>query len=339
MRSLDFRQAVEEVRGKLIALLGTNSVNTLLGVAGYVASGKSKFSQKLQVDATAILRKEVIYLPFDLWINRESLDSLTYAGRFLLDDFKRAVECIRNGEQFLIPRYDIVKMVGTQRAADQLTTQQVWWNGKSFVRSSQNFGIQALRGSIGLYVEVESGYTYSLFPATSGKVFLIDGTLVFYSPANNHYHLKVFVQAVWPLRVARMIRRFNRREIFGATAQSMADYVGFLVKEARSCADEEILQQVDDSVVLLESKPETLSNYLDLAYLCECIENSCLPQWVTLAETEEVMQSFLDSIRSEHDPERIDLFRQELIALIESKHFLAIANIEQILSELAQVIL
>jgi len=98
-------------------------------------------------------------------------------------------------------------------------------------------------------------------------------------------------------------------------------------------------QQVDDSVVLLESTPETLSNYLDLAYLHECIENSRLPQWVTPAETEEAMQSFLDSIRSEHDPERLDLFRQELIALTESKHLLAITNIDQLLSELARVIL
>lgn len=339
MKSLGFRQALEKIRDNLIALANTDSVNTLLGMTGYVASGKSWFSKKLQTDATAILRKEVIYLPFDLWINREGLNSLTYAGRFLLDDFAQAIKCIRNGEQFLVPRYDIIKRVGTQRAADQLATQQVMWNKKVFVRSSQDFNSQVLPGSIGLYVEVKSGYLYSLFPAISGKAFLIDGTLIFPPQATNHYHLKVFIQASWPLRVARMIRRFNRKEVFGATSQSVVDYVGFLVEEARLCADQEIWQQVDDSIVLVKSMPETLSNYLDLAYLREYIESSRLPHWVTLAETEETMQSFLDSIRSEHDPERLNLFRQELIALIESKHLLAVANVDQILSELARVIL
>ncbi len=109
MKALSLGQATKEIHGKLVALVDVDSVNTLLGVAGYVASGKSRFSQKLQSDVTAILRKEAIHFPFDLWINKESVNPLTYAKRFLLDDFVRTVECICNGEQFFVPRYDIVK--------------------------------------------------------------------------------------------------------------------------------------------------------------------------------------------------------------------------------------
>lgn len=117
------------------------------------------------------------------------------------------------------------------------------------------------------------------------------------------------------------------------------EYAGHLVEQAKSCADREIQQQVDDSVVLLENTPETLSNYLDLAYLHECIESFQLPHWVTPAETKKTMQSFLDSIRNENDPKRLELFKQELNALMESKHLLTITNINQLLSELARIIL
>ena len=76
-----------------------------------------------------------------------------------------------------------------------------------------------------------------------------------------------------------------------------------------------------------------------LSYLRECVEYSRLPQWVTLSETDAAMEHFMDSLRNEHDPERLTLLRQELIALIESKHLLVVTNAGRVLSDLAQVIL
>lgn len=340
MKTLEPKEALENIRKKLLSLQeSADTKNILIGISGYVASGKSRLSQKLQVDARSILQREIIHLPFDLWINSVGLSSATYEGRFLLEDFTRAISSARNGEHFFVPRYDLVKKLDKLSLPEQTGTHHIAWGRKIFVKYSENISSPALHGSNGLYKETTSGYLYSYFPSVQGKIFLADGTLIYPKGTDHLYHLKIFVQATWPVRVARMIRRFNRKEVFGSTAQAMSDYVGFLVQEARSCADTEIRQQLMDDMILVESAPETISNYLDLAYLSEHADDKDISGWITQEETQHAMQLFRDSLEKEHHPERLEQFRHELLSLMEFKHMLSLNNADQLLSELANILL
>lgn len=337
MKSLPFRQALEGIREQLNMLARiTPEGNILLGVGGYVASGKSRIYRILFPDIETLLRRPVIYLPFDLWINQAKLlSSVDYAGRFLLEDLIGALKSMRAGERFLVPRYDIIKTAGTQKVENQVSVQQILWNNKSFVRCSGHFQAQTLFGSTDLYIEVQSGYVYSLFQAVSNFTFVVDGTLIFPETTAALYDYKIFVQASWPLRVARMIRRFNRKEVFGTTSKTMHEYVGFLIEEAKACADEEIYRQIKDDVFIVESLPDTLSNYFDLAYLRWYVQQPESLQWVTVEDVDSAMQAYIQSLRDEHDTKTIESQRQELLALMESKHLIALHDVDKLLAELA----
>ena len=337
MQSLDIRRAGQIINKKLRLIVQKNpDGNVLLGVAGCVASGKSRLSQKVRHDASSILKRELFYLPFDLWINAKGLHSSTYAGRFFLDDFICAIQCISARKYFLIPRYDLTKK-------DKLnfvmkTKQQIVWNNKQFFGCLCEADITPPPGTIGLFVEKKTGNLYSLFPAVSKKTFLVDGTLIFPKEAIDKFDISIFVQADWPLRISRMIRRFNRKEVFGLTTQSMAEYVGFLVDEAKMCADAEIFEQLSDEMILVESVPETLSNYLDLRFFYAQLRQHSIPAWVTTEDVETSVQSFLNNIKKEKNMRHRELLRRELTNLIESKHLLALDGTDQILSELTHII-
>mgnify|MGYP001562903997 FL=1 len=110
MQPLNIQHARKIINKKLLSIARKNlDSNVLIGVAGCVASGKSRLSQNVRSMASTIFKKEPLYLPFDLWINIKGLQSPTYADRFFLDDFIYAVQCIAAGEQFFIPRYDLIK--------------------------------------------------------------------------------------------------------------------------------------------------------------------------------------------------------------------------------------
>lgn len=333
-------QAMEKIYEKLHAVHNTASgkENILLGVSGCVASGKSRFSSKFLNDIEAIFGRNTIYLPFDLWINGLGSKSTSYAGRFLLDDFIHGIRCIRKAEAFMVPRHDIVKKHGKQRAIDQYSLQQLVWNRKGFVKCLIDFDDQKLSGSEGLYVDMESGHVYSFFPSARRMTYLIDGTLIFPTETANDYHCKIFVEASWPLRVARMIRRFNRKETFGSSTQLMHEYITFLVDEAKSCADKEIYRQLAKDMVVIQSLPETLSNYLDLVYLRERVKTSDTTHWVGIEEAETARKEFLDYLRNERNPKILKQLREELSALIESKHLLMLSNVDDILAELVSII-
>ena len=337
MQPLDIRRAGQIIKRKLRLIAQKNpNGNILLGVAGCVASGKSRLSQRLHRDASTILRRDLFYLPFDLWINTKGLHSRTYAGRFFIDDFAHAIQCIATGKQFFIPRFDLVK--NGKRIAATNTKQKIIWNNKQFFSCLCTSDIAPPLGTIGLFVEVETGHFYSLFPAVSKKIFLVDGTLIFLPQVIKKFDIKIFIQADWPLRISRMIRRFNRKEVFGLTTQTMPEYVGFLVEEARACADNEISEQIDNEMVLVESAPETLSNYLDLRFFYTQLRENNVPFWVTHDEVEKSIKLFMDSIKKEKNIHHLKLLRQELVNLVESKHLLALNGIDQILSDLIQII-
>ena len=339
MPAFSFRDALTHIHLELKEIK-TKKVggNILLAVTGYVASGKSRFCSLLRSDAEVLLRNPPIYLPFDLWINAGKREATQYAERFFLADLIEAVRCIRDGTRFLVPRYDIIKTIGRMEDASRLSTQELLWNSRPFLRYGAGIDALSLPGADGLYIDPSNGYFYSLFPATTGACFLLDGTLVVPQEAKNHYDLRVFVRAPWSMRVARMVRRFNRKEVFGATKKTMHEYVGFLVTEARECADAEIQMQLDDDIIVVESVPDTLSNYLDLAYLRWITEQDDAPDWVDRQEVEATMHMCLKNLQEVYDATTIAGYRQELIALMESKHLLALPDADRFLSELASIV-
>lgn len=340
MRPLSPGDALTQIHRELKTLtMKRRSGNILLAVTGYVASGKSRFCSALRSDAEVLLQNPLIYLPFDLWINMGRREAARYAERFFLADLIEAVQCIRNGRRFLVPRYDdVIKTVGRMEDASRLSTQELLWNKRPFLRYGARVDVPSIRGATDLYIDPSNGYLYSLFPATTGACFLLDGTLVVPQEVRDLYDVKVFVQAPWPMRVARMIRRFNRKEVFGATKKTMRDYVGFLVAEARECADAEIRMQLDDDIMVVESVPNTLSNYLDLAYLRWLTEQDDAPDWVNQQEVETMMHVYLKNLQEMHDAATIARYQQELIALMESKHLLVLQDADQLLAELSSII-
>lgn len=118
----------------------------------------------------------------------------------------------------------------------------------------------------------------------------------------------------------------------------MRDYVGFLVAEARECADVEIQMQLDDDIMVVESVPDTLSNYLDLAYLRWLMDQDGTPDWVDRQEVETTMHMYLKDLQEIHDAATIARYQQELIALMESKHLLVLPDTDQLLAELSSII-
>ncbi|MBI5117171.1 hypothetical protein HZA56_11910 [Candidatus Poribacteria bacterium] len=339
MRLLFLRDALREVQLRLKPLQGRlKEDNLLLGVTGYVASGKSHFCTFLRADVEVILNTTIIYLPLDLWINKGMREARRYADRFFLGDLIEAVRCIKAGNRFLVSRYDIMKTIVRMEDAADPSAPRITWNGRSFTLFGGRRTMKQLAGATDFYVDPSTGYLYSMFPSGTGHCYLLDGTLIVPPEVRAFYDLLIFVETSWPVRVARMIRRFNRKEVFGATQKSMRDYVGFLVKEARECTDEEIRSQIDSGILRIASIPDTLSNYLDLAYLCWLTELPDTPDWVRHAEAKEAMRTYLEYLRGVHDAETISRFRQELAALMESKHLLALPDAVCLLSELAVIV-
>ncbi len=339
MRSLSLRDALQKIQLRLKPLQEVlTEGNLLLGVTGYVASGKSHFCAFLRDEAEVLLSTSIIYLPFDLWVNIGMREAKRYADRFFLGDLIEAVRCIKAGNRFLVPRYDIMKAAGHLEDATDPSGPKIAWNGRPFILYGGRRTMKQLAGATDFYVDPSTGYLYSLFPSGTGCCYLMDGTLIVPSEVRSLYDFLIFVEASWPVRVARMIRRFNRKEVFGETQKSMRDYVGFLVKEARECADEEIRSQMDSGTLCIESVPDTLSGYLDLAYLCWLTELPDTPDWVRHEEVEGAMQAYLEYLSGVHDTETISRLRRELVALMESKHLLALPGVDRILSELAAIV-
>jgi len=215
MKPLPLRQSLEFIRKSLCTALKSTPKqdNILIGITGYVASGKSRLCDLLKNELSILLQRPTLFLPFDLWINSQSLySSPNYSGRFLLEDLEEAVRCIRSGKEFFIPRYDIMKTKTGHSSKNTTSSQRLDWNNRKFFHYSHLSPHKNLPGSIGLYMESSRSYIYSFFPPFTNTAFIIDGTLVFPDKIRNSYHVKIFVQASWPLRLARMVRRFNRNE-------------------------------------------------------------------------------------------------------------------------------
>jgi hypothetical protein len=153
------------------------------------------------------------------------------------------------------------------------------------------------------------------------------------------YDIVISVTAPWVNRVANMVRRFNRQEVFGKTNGSLERYIDFLIDEAHSCADKEIHDQFDQSFLEVEYLPMTLSNYLDLWYLKELIFKSPeLKRWVRTEEVDNEINQFLKKLRTEYNPETLRDLRHELEHLVLTKHLLCLDAKNEVLKELFEVL-
>lgn len=311
----------------------------VIGIAGPVASGKTRFTQELIGLAKVISQRAIVPLPFDLWINPQKLESNTYEGRFFVEDFKSAVRCAKKKMHFLTPRYDLHRQgwIDDHRHT-RPTTQSVFWEGRTFDKIETVDNIR-LPGASGTYLETSNGEVFSLFSNDNPSIYVTDGTLVAPKDLREYYDLLIFITAPWVNRVANMVRRFNRNEVFGSTAGSMSEYVKFLVDEARSCADKEIFDQLDQEIMEIEYSPMTLSNYLDLWYLKELLSRSPeISHWVEREEIDHEIKQFTEKLVNEYDPATLENLRNELEHLILAKHLLYLESKDEILKGLSLIL-
>ncbi|MFA6273780.1 MAG: hypothetical protein WC662_01335 [Candidatus Paceibacterota bacterium] len=131
-----------------------------------------------------------------------------------------------------------------------------------------------------------------------------------------------------------MIRRYNRKEVFGVNDQSFVKYVDFLIKEAKDCADQEIKNQLDDSIFIIESLPETLSNYLDLIYLQQNLDKNPYSRWASKKDLFSTLYFFKERIQS--DNKILKNLHTELLYLVDVKHLLNIKRVDFYLSEFSK---
>jgi uridine kinase len=316
----------------------------MVGVAGKVASGKSRFTAKFCKTLSSVLSGEVVYLPFDLWIDRQNLNAPSYHDRFLLGEFGTALESISSGSLWFCPRHDLMKH-GFNGAHTRLNYEslEVSWHHRSFRKVSSLHELADLGGASGVYADADTQQLYSLFLPKRNVAYVTDGTLVFWpEEIKRYYHRRIFIASSWPERVARMIRRFNRHEVFGRTNETEREYVGFLVSEAKQCADDEIGQQLDDSMIVVKSSVETISNLLDLHHLRgELVSNGdCAAAYaLSLEEVDAALETAREHLASIVMPEPLSLLREELSHLIESKHLLSVEGVDKVLSQLTALLL
>ncbi|MEH2182931.1 hypothetical protein [Nostoc sp.] len=316
----------------------------MIGIAGSVASGKSRFCKIFTETAPDLLEMDLVYLPFDYWINKDNLNSKTYAERLFLDDLSLALKSIKSETGWFCPRYDLSKNIRNDEGYKKylVPEQVVEWFGRKFTLLSEECPFSHAPGSKELYDELETNRIYSFFIPKANSLYVIDGTMVyFYGNDYKLYDATIYVYGEWATRISRMIRRYNRKEVFGQTILTEKEYVRFLVNEARACADEEILTQKGKSTFVIKSYTETVSNLLDLYCLKQNINKDenikevyCLDEVQLNEQIDEAYKHF----STINDLETLKALRTELKHLILSKHLLKVDNIDEIFTKLDQVL-
>ncbi len=322
--------------GKLIRISENKKI--LVGIAGPVATGKSKFTQELYKKIQTVNFGRVVNIPFDFWINPNGLKNETYKEKFFLDDFAAAICSIKKENYFLVPRYDLYTHESLMVEPTKPTTQSVFWQGRYFNKIEAENQTK-IEGSTDTYLETINNYPYSLFDNNGKIIYLIDGTLIAPKQIQTNYDLLIFIDAPWINRIANMIRRFNRNEVFGKANYSLDYYIEFLVNEAKSCADKEIFEQLNDNFIVIEYSPMNLSNYLDLWYLKQLIISApYITSWVTKDNIDHAIDGFINKLKTEYNPKILKDLRVELENLSLAKHLLCIQNINDILQELRKIL-
>lgn len=316
--------------------------NIIVGITGYVASGKSRIASQL-CEKLKISLINVIYLPFDYWINGDSLNSNTYAKRFYLKDFANALKSIKNNNFWMCPRYDLIKQKWFEKKLSeiQFESSKKFWQGRYFKKIKTCQQISDTQFGSGIYIDMDSKQPYTLVKPTSRTLYLIDGTLIAQNMIKHYYDLIIFVDCSWVNRVAGMIRRFNRKEVFSQTTLNLEEYTSFLIEEAKKYADKEIWDQKDKNMFLIKHFPDTISNFLDLYYLRQQIikmPNLTKKYYISKKEINQVISQAEKNFLSLKKTELLSTLKDELLHLTESKHLLDINNIDRIFQNLNQIL-
>jgi hypothetical protein len=342
MKECDASVGVREA----MSLLNQQPLNVnlpiIVGVTGPVASGKTRFCETLRSRLELDFGEQAIYLPFDYWVNRHSWNASTYAGRFLLDDFAAMLAAVTAQREWLCPRFDLMKR---DPDIEEILTSSggstVRWQGRTFRRVGDSLEIPDTSFGSGVYIEPESQVLYSLVQPGGSSLYLIEGTLIFReAELRQQYALRIYVTSSWANRIARMIRRFNRQEVFAQTTSSRYDYVGFLADEATSCADQEIMAQLDDSFLMIHSEVATIGNLLDLFFLREELGRDPRARTVYRLEESEVDPAIEAAFQyfGSTTPEHVRRLRAELEHLVESRHLIALSGTSGIFERLRSLL-
>jgi hypothetical protein len=223
----------------------------------------------------------------------------------------------------------------------QHTTEAVEWEGRKFNKIPSAVNIPDVPFGNGVYVELQTGRFFSLVKESISDIYIIDGTLVFQNEElRSFYTIKVFVEGLWAFRVTRMIRRYNRKEVFGTSAIGEIPYVEFLVREARDCADVEIEQQRTDDMIYVKSSVDSISNFLDLNQLHERFKSDQeLRKFfdLNIGQLDEAIKQTYEEFANISEDHR-SLLSGELNAIAESKHLIKLNNIQEILVSINKVI-
>lgn len=316
----------------------------MVGITGPVASGKTRTAHRLMQLLRGKCNSPIVYVPFDYWINTEKLDAATYSGRFHLDDYHQALQSMAAGERWMYPRYDLTKrgLDTGSKTLPEYDSPDLIWQQRRFLKFNGAIDRPNVDGVETLYVEAPAGRLFSLFPALPDAIYLIDGTLIF-TPQNIRplFDVKIFCFSNWPNRIARMIRRYRRGEVFGQASTTMDRYVRFLVHEAKNCADDEIAAQGGDDTFVIRSSVETVSNLLDLYYLKQVLLRGELRLIdvgaLSMDEVDQAIEEATAHVKTGADDRPAHIV-EELWHLQESSHLLAVENAAGILSELSKAI-
>lgn len=314
----------------------------LIGITGPVAAGKSRFASRLIGLLRGALGVPVTHIPFDYWINRAGLSGQYYVDRFFIDEFTEGIECLNAGLQWMCPRYDLVRR-GIDPSVRQIKIEEdvTEWEGRRFFGVSAREGIEDAPFGNGVYADSETSRLYSRCIPLRPAIYVIDGTLIAQNEkVRSCYATKIYVESAWANRITRMIRRHSRKEVFGTTNTSEADYVGFLVNEARGCADAEIELQKSTDMDIVASSVDSVSNFLDLCQLLERIATD--PKIATgyQLSQEEISQAIFEAKQefTVASAEHLAQLRSEFMALLESRHLLKLENTREVFAELSRLL-
>ena len=315
----------------------------LLGIAGPVGVGKTRFAMRL----IAFLRSElplvpVVHIPFDYWINRAGLYGKRYADRFFLEELEVGLRAIIMGLPWMCPRHDLLrKGIDPDSMRYRAGKNPINHEARMFFPVNEHAEIDDVPFGSGVYLDPKASRFYSRCVPRDTGIYLVDGTLIFQNPAISAcYSKKVYVEGAWGDRVARMMRRHGRKEVFGATTTSELEYVAFLVDEARNCADEEVEAQRTEDMTIVTSSLESISSFLDLHRLLELIARDSEVAKAYHVTTEEVTVRIKEAKKAfaTRSATHLAQLKNEFTVLSESKHLLQIENVHEIFSDLEQVL-
>ena len=313
----------------------------LIGITGSVAAGKSRFANRLMDLLRGAIGVPVTHIPFDYWINRAGLNGQHYVDRFFINEFTEGIECLNAGLQWMCPRYDLIRR-GIDLSVHQVKVEEdtTGWDGRRFFGVSAHEGIEDAPFGNGVYIDPETGRLYSRCIPLRSAIYVIDGALIAQNEkVRSCYATKIYVESAWANRITRMIRRHSRKEVFGATNTSEIDYVGFLVNEARGCADVEIELQKSADMDIVTSSIDNVSNFLDLCQLLERITVDPKISAVYQISQEEINRAILGAKQefAIASAEHLAQLRSEFIALLESRHLLKLENTREVFAELSHL--